>query len=146
MLKLVSSIYVILNLCIMTGESNLATLIRTMRPKLNEGDYVFCTLRDLREVDINRVVSLFREEEGYTVILEKSLADSLNLEYTFVSAWITLTVHSSLEAVGLTAAFSNALSGNGISCNVVAAFYHDHIFVNRKDAAKAMEVLIHLSS
>jgi hypothetical protein len=52
-----------------------------------------------------------------------------------------LTVYSSLEAVGLTAAFSRALSEGGIGCNVVAAFYHDHIFVDRKDAKKAMEIL-----
>ncbi|MDG1871652.1 MAG: ACT domain-containing protein [Flavobacterium sp.] len=52
-----------------------------------------------------------------------------------------MTIHSSLEAVGLTAAFSKALSENGISCNVVAAFYHDHIFVDVKDTDKAMAVL-----
>ena len=69
------------------------------------------------------------------------MADSLKLEYSFVASWITLTVHSSLEAVGLTAAFSKALSQEGISCNVVAAFYHDHIFVGKNDADKAMEIL-----
>lgn len=56
-------------------------------------------------------------------------------------SWITLSVHSSLEAIGLTAAFSNALSEHEISCNVVAAYYHDHIFIDKKDTVKAMEIL-----
>jgi hypothetical protein len=77
--------------------------------------------------------------------MEKQLADSLNLNYTYVAAWITLTVHSSLEAVGLTAAFSNALASHRISCNVVAAYYRDHIFIAQKDAEKAMQVLEALS-
>ena len=58
-----------------------------------------------------------------------------------IMSWITLSVHSSLEAVGLTAAFSKALSDKGISCNVVAAFYHDHIFFSKKDTEKAMQIL-----
>jgi hypothetical protein len=74
------------------------------------------------------------------------MADKLKLDYSFIASWITLTVHSSLDAVGLTAAFSRALSDEGISCNVVAAFYHDHIFVDRKDAEKAMQVLSRFSS
>ncbi len=84
---------------------------------------------------------LFKEEEAFTIIVKKEIADTLKLDYSFISSWITLTVHSSLEAVGLTAAFSKALSDNGISCNVVAAFYHDHIFVDKRDAEKAMVVL-----
>jgi len=75
------------------------------------------------------------------LILKKEIADTLKLEYLVVMSWITLTVHSSLEAVGLTAAFSKALSENEISCNVVAAYYHDHIFVNKKDVHKALEIL-----
>jgi hypothetical protein len=69
----------------------------------------------------------------------------LGLAYTQIFAWITLTVHSSLEAVGLTAAFSRALTEAGISCNVVAAYYHDHIFVPTRDAGQAMQVLKNLS-
>ena len=87
----------------------------------------------------------FKEEEGYTFILTKQSADELGLQYSFIAAWITLNVHSSLEAVGLTAAFSKVISDNGISCNVVAAFYHDHIFVNSQDVGKAMKVLQSLS-
>jgi hypothetical protein len=80
-----------------------------------------------------------------TVILSKEQADDVGLRYLVVLAWITLTVHSSLEAVGLTAAVSKALTNVGISCNVVAAYYHDHIFVPIKDAQQAMEVLETLS-
>ena len=87
----------------------------------------------------------FKEAEGFTIILTKQTADNLQLHYTFIAAWITLTVHSSLQAVGLTAAFSTALSQAGISCNVVAAFYHDHIFVAKVDTEKAIAVLHQLS-
>jgi hypothetical protein len=92
-------------------------------------------------MSMDDIVMLFKENEAITLILKKEIADTLKLDYSVVMSWITLTVHSSLEAVGLTAAFSKALSENGISCNVVAAFYHDHIFVAKKDTDKAMEVL-----
>ena len=129
----------------MNGELNLGTLLKTIKPKLNEGRFVFCTVNDLKLIDIKDTVLIFKEGEAITIIVKKEMADKLNLAYSFTSSWITLTVHSSLEAIGLTAAFSKALSENGISCNVVAAFYHDHIFVNEKDADKAMDVLKKLS-
>ncbi len=129
----------------MSGETNLQTLIKNMIPQLNEGDYVFCTVDNLISIDIEKVISIFKEAEACTIIIKKSLADELQLTYSYVAAWITLTVHSSLAAVGLTAAFSNALADSGISCNVVAAYYHDHIFVSKEDADKAMKVLNALS-
>jgi uncharacterized protein len=129
----------------MPGKTNLAQLLKTMQPVLNEGEYVFCVMKDVSQMNLNEVLMSFREKEGNTVILKRSVADRLQLSYHFIAAWITLTVHSSLEAVGLTAAFSKALSENGISCNVVAAFYHDHIFVDTKDADKAMNILQALS-
>ena len=129
----------------MSGETNLQTLIKNMIPQLREGEYVFCTVDNLNNIDIEKVISIFKESEAYTIIIKKSLADELQLTYSYVAAWITLTIHSSLDAVGLTAAFSNALADSGISCNVVAAYYHDHIFVDKKDAVKAMAVLKTLS-
>jgi len=129
----------------MRGETNLQQLLRTMKPTLNEGEFIFYSLPDLSVININDIIFSFKEKEGFTVILEKSLADKLNIPYSFVAAWITLTVHSSLEAVGLTAAFSKALADEQISCNVVAGFYHDHIFVAKQDAEKAMQVLQGLS-
>ncbi len=130
----------------MTGEKELVKLLKTMKPQHNAGDYVFCVANDLTNIKMNDVLLLFKEHEANTIIIKKEMADSLNLPYTFVAAWITLNVHSSLEAVGLTAAFSSALAAKNISCNVVAAFYHDHIFVDKKDIDKAMQVLQALAS
>ena len=129
----------------MSGEKNLQALIKNMTPQLNEGDYVFCAVKELGEINISEAIGIFKEAEAYTVILKRSLADDLGLAYDYVAAWITLTVYSSLDAVGLTAAFATALADNGISCNVVAAYYHDHIFVRKEDAEKAMKVLKSLS-
>ena len=129
----------------MPGETNLHKLLQTMQPKHNPGEFVFCIIVDIDTINLNDIILLFKEDESHTIIIEKQLADKLQLHYSFVAAWITLTVHSSLQAIGLTAAFSNALAQNGISCNVVAAFYHDHIFVESKDLEKAMEVLQQLS-
>ncbi len=129
-----------------TGETNISALLKSMKPELNDGEYVFCTVDDDYNIDLKKIICSFREKEGITLILEKSKADALHLTYHFVAAWITLTIHSSLEAVGLTAAFAKALGDEGVSCNVVAAFYHDHIFVDKKDAAKSVRILIELSA
>ena len=129
-----------------SGETDLTVLLNTLKPIHNNGDYVFCTVPSCSGIDLDNVLMLFQEQEGSTIILKQEFADSYNLSYTFVSAWITLSVHSSLTAVGLTAAFSSALSNEGISCNVVAAFHHDHIFVDKKDITQAMVVLNRLAA
>lgn len=125
----------------MSGEKDLQQLLKSMKPECISGDYVFCKVEKLENIDLDTIEMFFKEKEAITLILKKEIADKLQLDYTVIMAWITLTVHSSLEAVGLTAAFSKALSENGISCNVVAAYYHDHIFVNKKDAQKALKIL-----
>lgn len=130
----------------MAGETALATLLRSMSPQLNDGDYVFCTLPDQRLPQDCDVIGSFREQEGLTVILERQQAERAGLNFDYVAAWITLNVHSALEAVGLTAAFATALGKAGISCNVIAGYYHDHLFVGRADAARAMDVLQQLAA
>lgn len=129
----------------MPGENQLESLLKKMKPILNEGDYVFCTKQDMKGLDLNEILMSFKETEGITFILEQQVADRLQLEYSFIARWITLSVHSSLEAVGLTAAFSKALTDENISCNVVAGYFHDHIFVDKRDALKAMNVLNRIS-
>ena len=129
----------------MRGEMNLSKLIKEMTPVLNEGSYVFVTVTDPNVIDRNETICEFKEQEGTTIVIEQQKADILGLEYHYVCAWITLKVHSSLEAVGLTAAFSEALAKHHISCNIIAGYYHDHIFVAKDDAQKAIQVLTWLS-
>jgi hypothetical protein len=128
----------------MSGETDIKSLLKNMTPELNKGEYVFCTI-SIPDLNMGGIIGAFKENEGWTVILNKEIADKLGYKYSYVAAWITLTVHSSLEAVGLTAAFSSALAKHFISCNVIAAYYHDHIFVAQKDAEKALNVLKELA-
>lgn len=130
----------------MSGEKDLEKLLGQMKPVLNSGEYVFASVASLDKILREDTLFEFKEAEGITVVLEKNKADFLKLHYQFISSWITLKIHSSLEAVGLTAAFSSALTKQNISCNVVAGFYHDHIFVDTKDTQKAMDVLTKLSN
>ena len=130
----------------MAGETSLATLLRSMSPQLNPGEYVFCTLRDGQLPTGLDIIGSFREQEGLTVILERRHAEQAGFSFDYVAAWITLNVHSALEAVGLTAAFATALGQASISCNVIAGYYHDHLFVGQADAERAMTVLEQLAA
>ena len=129
----------------MSGETNLEKLLQGMKPELNEGEFVFCIVDSFQHATALNPVYVFREQEAVTVILPKHQADDAALPYSITCAWITLTVHSALEAVGLTAAVSKALTAANISCNVIAAYYHDHIFVPVQDATRALGALAKLT-
>lgn len=117
-----------------------------MKPMLHQGEYVFCSVSDVAGIDRTATICEFKEREGTTLVLERAKADALHLNYDYVSAWITLEVHSSLDAVGLTASVSKVLAQHAISCNVIAGYYHDHIFVNHSDAEMALTLLRQLSA
>ena len=123
----------------------LHTLLRSMDPVQNPGIYVYCQLPLGADPAGLPAVATFRESEGWTVILEEQAALAHGLAPRFRAAWITLTVYSDLEAVGLTAAVARALADRGISCNVVAAVDHDHLFVPVDAAAEALDALVLLS-
>lgn len=121
--------------------SDLNQLLRSMTPHLHEGVYVYCLVPQGTDVAGYSPVVTVQEDEGISLVLREDIALSAGLEILFRAAWITLTVHSDLQAVGLTAAFSNALAGAGISCNVVAGVFHDHIFVPMEQGQAALAAL-----
>ncbi|MBB3559800.1 ACT domain-containing protein [Sinorhizobium sp. B11] len=132
----------------MTGITDLSVLLATMEPELVAGEFVYCAVPASRLEDYLhlRPLALFHEKEGLTLILPQDRATEAGLQASAPLRQITLKVHSSLEAVGLTAAFSQALKEVGISANVVAGYYHDHIFVPAGDADRAVEALRRLSA
>jgi uncharacterized protein len=129
----------------MSGETNLKTLLTHMQPVLHSGEYVFCCIEEGEIPAGIHPLGTFREEEGLTVIVTRAEAESNGWPVDFVAAWITLQIHSDLAAVGLTAAVSTALAAAGISCNVVAAYTHDHLFIPYQKAEEAVRILKNLS-
>jgi hypothetical protein len=125
----------------MTPVRDLDSMISQLLPHLRGGRYVFATAVDGQPPAGVRPVMTFIEDEGLALILEQSQADAAGVPYDLTFAWITLRVHSALDGVGLTAAVSTALADAGISCNVVAATHHDHIFVPIADAQAALAAL-----
>ena len=126
----------------MSGITELSELLASMKPILIESEFDFCTVTgELKEYVDLQPKATFIEAEGLTLILEKKVAEKAQLAFSGCFRQITLTVHSSLEAVGLTAAVSAKLAEHNISANVVAAYYHDHIFVHASKADAAMIAL-----
>lgn len=117
-----------------------------MEPVLDERDFVFCSFPTLDWDQMRELnpIGIFHEKEGVTFILDTKNAVDKKIDYLSVYRLITLNVHSSLDAVGLTAAFSAKLAEKNISANVVAAHYHDHIFVPEEKAEQALEAILEL--
>ena len=131
----------------MPGQTNLEKLLLSMSPELSAGEYVFCSIDSARYGDLPDLspVAACVEKEGLTLVVPRNLADESDLAYESIFKRITLTVHSSLDAVGLTAAVSTKLAEHDISANIVAGYYHDHIFVQTQRATHAMAALRELS-
>jgi uncharacterized protein len=87
------------------------------------------------------VQASIEEREGTTSVISTADASRLGITPEFVMAWLTLEVDSALDGVGLTAAVATALAENGLSCNVLAAFHHDHLLVSFDEQDRAIEVL-----
>ena len=126
----------------MAGIIEIDNLLKSLAPEIKSGEYVFCAV-DGSYSDYAHLSPLacFAESEGLTLIISVESAEEAKLVYESKFKQITLTVHSSLGAVGLTAAVATKLASYGISANVVAAYYHDHIFVQTEKAEVALIAL-----
>jgi hypothetical protein len=127
----------------MSGERDFETLLRSLAPELIDGEYVFCTFEGAQygdRADLEPIAAL-QEREGLTLVIPRAKAEEQHLPYESVFCGITLTVHSSLDAVGLTAAIATQLTQYNISANVIAGYFHDHIFVPCDQAETAIAAL-----
>ena len=125
------------------GLLDLSELLRGLQPKVRPGNFVMVSTNS--ETSAGALASV-EEEEGTSLVLEQHKADAFRMEYSSVFAWITLTVNSSLDAVGLTAAVAHTLGSAGIPCNVIAGYHHDHLLVPSDRADDAMAALSRLSA
>ena len=127
-------------------ERELDRLLRTINPDVQSGQYVFCSLQRGEEARLGlKPLCLFREEEGVSVVLDKSEADELGLKYSGCWSLITCKVNSDLQAVGFLAAITEKLATSGISVNPVSAFHHDHLFVPADRADAVLKLVLELS-
>jgi hypothetical protein len=125
------------------GGRDLSALLANASPLLHPAPVAVATIADgeIPESLRAHVIGTFREAEGLTVYLDGAATEAAGLRIVFRAAWITMNVHSDLEAIGFTAAFARALAARGIAANVVAGAFHDHIFVRWDKAQEAMAAL-----
>jgi ribonuclease HI len=128
------------------GETNLDILLKSLKPILNTGEFIFCSLKPvpLEQLQLTPICQ-FQEQEGITVIIPRQQADRAKIQYSCSYRQITLSVHSSLEAVGFLAVITNKLAGAGISANVISSYYHDHLFIPTEKVTEAMAILREIS-
>lgn len=129
----------------MSGQRDLARLLAGLQVSARQGEFVFVS-RPQPDPGLSALAhASVCEDEGITYVLPLAKADALRLDYGFRAAWLSLGVHSALDAVGLTAAVATALARHGIACNVLAGFHHDHLLVPSERRDDALAVLSALS-
>ena len=131
----------------MAGETDLSTLLTQLTPEIDAQPYGFCSVSQQRfsQLPVRAVKGFYRETEGITIIVDMQDVKIYGLQAEGPFACITCKVHSSLDAVGMTAAMTDALTRADISANIIAGFYHDHIYVPWDKAQRAHQVLLELT-
>lgn len=127
----------------MPADTNLEKLLATLSPAVRSGRFVFASVDEVPPG--LTIESSVVEPEGTSIVVRQQDADTHGITHDYVAGWITLHVHSSLAAVGLTAAVSTALAAADISCNIIAGFHHDHLLVPIDRVDDAMAALTQLT-
>lgn len=130
----------------MSGDAALEALLAALSPRRRPGEYVFVIADQSKPLAEQDIVASVIESEGRSLVLDRSDADEAGLLYDFVAGWITLEVRSDLDALGLTAAVAAALAEEGMTCNVIAGYHHDHLLVAHDRVDEAIAVLEALSA
>lgn len=125
----------------MPGSTDLPGMLADLRVERRPGTVTFVSVPTLTDELAAVAHAVVVEAEGITAVVDVEAARAASLDVEFEGAWLTLTVHSSLEAVGLTAHVSAVLARAGIACNVVAGFHHDHLVVPVERADEAIALL-----
>jgi hypothetical protein len=125
----------------MPGQTDLQTVLDSMQIALDEVAYGFAMVAEDASPASKGILATFREDEGLTIIAPVAYLEKHRIKHEGPFAKLTVEVHTSLELVGLTAALTTKLTKHGISANVVAAYYHDHIFVPYNMRAQAVHAL-----
>ncbi|PTB91337.1 hypothetical protein C9974_15890 [Marinobacter sp. B9-2] len=126
----------------------LQELIKQLSPTQDSTTYVYCTVPKAKygELEHLKPIVSIAELEGLTLVIPLDEAKTEGLDYYRVFRRITLEGHSSLEALGLTSVVTSLLAERGITTNVIAGFYHDHMFVPSDRIDEAMRALKELAS
>lgn len=124
-------------------KESLEKLLHLLNPRMCKDEFVFCSFNgtDFSKYAYLSPEAAIIEDEGISLVVSKEKAAKYGLKYDTIFKKITLAVHSSLDAVGLTAAVSGKLAEKGIPANMIAGFHHDHIFVPLQRAEEALGVL-----
>ncbi|MDB9953408.1 ACT domain-containing protein [Porticoccaceae bacterium] len=127
----------------MPGETDLKAILQSLSPIMLDETYVFCTVVGASYGDYAETapIASYQENEGLTLVLTQERADIAKLGYEGLFSCISLQVHSSLESVGLTAVVAGKLAAYEISANIIAGYYHDHVFVPQAQASEAFGLL-----
>ena len=121
-------------------------MLRSLTVEQRPGVFAFVSVDDPGADLVGRAAAVIDESEGVTLVLPVDVARDAGLTPVFEAAWLTLAVHSALDAVGLTAAISGELAAAGIPCNLIAGTYHDHLLVPIARAAEARFCLFQMKS
>jgi hypothetical protein len=122
------------------GETDLVKILATLTVLRRDEPVTMVTVPDAVRVG-DGIYMVLAEDEGTTVVATVAEAQRRGWPTDFRAAWLTIEVHSSLDAVGLTAAMSRVLTEHNIPCNVLAGYYHDHLLVPLELADQAIAAL-----